>query len=277
MQGAVDQEILDHAHLPQGGDGQGEADGEAALGDVGPLDHGPGRGIGGVVDGRAPGPRVDAGLVRAVGGQSPVPVQVIGSEVEAGRGQRTERAGGVELEAGQLDGHGIGPALQDRGDRGGPDVAHGRGVEPRRRENGGEHADRGGLAVGPRHDDPGHLGAGGPLQAPGELDLAPHPGAVPPSAGQDRSRGRHSRGDDEQIWTALRQRVGQGGVVADGDPLERRRHGIGRVRAGVEQVDARAEVGQRLDDGEPGAAGADDADTGPGEVLEGDGVGGSHW
>ena len=42
-------------------------------------------------------------------------------------------------------------------------------------------------------------------------------------------------------------------------------------------MNARAEVGQRLDDGESGTARADDADARPGEFLKRDGVVGGHW
>ena len=276
VQRPVDQKILDHAHLPQAGDGQSEADGEAAGDDVGLLDHAPGGGIGRIVNGGAPCARVDAGLVRRIGLQPAVPVEVVGREVEAGRGERAERAGGVELEAGELDGHDVGPVLQNRGDGGRPDVADGRGIETGGAQNGREHADRRGLAVGSRHDDPRDVGTSGLLEAPGELDLAPHLTTARPCACQDRAGRRHPRGDDDQVGTGLVQRVGLNPAVPDGHPLQRRRHGIGGPGAGVEQMDARPEIVQGVDDGEPGTTGADDADARPGEVLQGHGVGGGH-
>ena len=277
IQSAIDHEVFDHPHLPQDGSRQGEADGQATLGHVGLLDHGLGRGIGGVVHGRTSSPRINARLVRPVGGESSVPVEVIGSEVETGRGQRTERTGGVKLETGQFDGHDIGPPLQDGGDGGRSDVAHGRRVESGRSQDGREHADRGGLAISPRDDDPGNRRPGGPLQAPGEFDLAPHPNALLMSAGQDRPSRGHPRGDDEQIGPVFTQGISLNSIIAEGDPLQRRRHGVGRILTGVEQMNARAEVGQRFDDGEPGTARADDADARPGEFLKRDGVGGGHW
>ena len=136
MEGAVHQQVLDHADLPEPRRGQGEADGPAALDDVGLTDHVLGGIVGNVVDGGEPGSGVDTGLVRGVGLPAPVPVEVVGGQVEAGRGQGREGPGGVELEAGQLHGKGVGTAGQDRLDGGGADVADGRGREPLGLENG---------------------------------------------------------------------------------------------------------------------------------------------
>ena len=157
MEGTVDQQVLNHADLSQPRCGQGEADGSAALDDVGLADHVLGGGVGEVVDGGEPGAGVDAGLVLGVGLQAPVPVEVVGGQVEAGRGQGRQGPGGVQLEAGQLHGQGVGTAGQHRLNDGGADVAHGRSREPLGLKDRREHADRGGLAVRSGQSQPGHV------------------------------------------------------------------------------------------------------------------------
>ena len=191
MEGAVDQQVLDHADLPQPRCGQGEADGATALDDVGLTDHVLGGGVGEVVDGGEPGAGVDAGLVPGVGLQASVPVEVVGSQVEAGRGQGRQGPGGVELEAGQLHGQGVGTAGQHRLNDGSADVADGRGREPLGRQDRREHADRGGLAVRTGQSQPGDVRMRRVLlDPPGQLDLAPGLDTCGLGASQDRSGGR---------------------------------------------------------------------------------------
>ena len=199
VQGAVHEEALDAADLPQGRRPQGEADGEAALDDVGVGDHGAGRLVLAVVDGGALGAGVDAGLVSGVGLGAAMPVEMVGGHVEAGRGGRREGPGGVELEAGQLNGKGVGLPGQDGGDDRVADVADGWRGEPGGGEDGREHADRCRLAIGAGDGQPGDVRAGrGALEAPGELDLGPGLDAGGLCGGEDRAGGGDSRGDHEE-------------------------------------------------------------------------------
>ena len=193
VEGAIHQQILDHADLPESRRGQGESDGAAALDNVGLADHALGGGIGEVVDGGETGPGVDAGLVRSVGLRAPVPVEVVRGQVEARRGQGREGPGGVQLETGQLHGQGVCAAGQHRLDGGRSDIADGWGGESLGLEDGREHTDRSGLAVRAGERQPGDIRSGGVLlEPPGQLDLAPSLDADRLGGAQDRTRGRNA-------------------------------------------------------------------------------------
>ena len=214
VEGPIHQQVLDHADLSQPRRGQGEADGPTALDDIGLTDHVLGGAVGEVVDGGEPGAGIDTGLVRGVGLQAPVPVEVIGGQVEADRGQGRQGAGGVELEAGQLHGQGVSAARQYRLDDRGADVADGGGGEPLGLKDGREHAHRRGLAVRAGQREPGDVRAGGvPLKSPGQLDLAPGLDTGRLSGAQDRTGGRYPGRDDQEPRRGVRQ-GGRGRLAA---------------------------------------------------------------
>ncbi|GAA3067470.1 hypothetical protein GCM10020000_59780 [Streptomyces olivoverticillatus] len=124
---------------------------------------------------------------------------------------------------------------------GGADVADGGGAQSGGLQDGGEHLDGGGLAVGAGDGEPG----GGPLatQLPGDLDIADHTHARRGRGREERAGGLPAgRGDDEV--GALGEGVGV--AEADGDALLGAEHAgalaQGRGVAAVDDGHLRAEA-----------------------------------
>jgi hypothetical protein len=207
----VGQHVVHHAQLPDGRHPQREPDRPRAVDHVGLTDHLLGGRVLHVVDARDLGALVDAGLVGGVAGEAPlalVPVDVVGSEVEARAGQRAHGSGPVQLEAGELDGvdvDGLGGA--DRLDDRPTHVADGGHVLPSRGEDRREHLHGRGLAVGASQRQPGGT-ARLRLQLPGELDLRPdrHPGAS--RRREQRLARRHARRRDDEVHARRQCHVG---------------------------------------------------------------------
>ena len=76
-EGAVGEDVLDHAEHPDGRHAEREADGPRALDDVGLADQLLGRRVGDVVDAGPLDPLVDPALVSGVVGHRGVPVEVV--------------------------------------------------------------------------------------------------------------------------------------------------------------------------------------------------------
>jgi len=94
-------------------------------------------------------------------------------DVEAHRGLRADAGRRGQLEAGELDGEHRRIGVDGAGDRG-ADVPDLQGVLPGGAQDGAEHADGGGLAVGAGDRQPRATGVGTLLlEVPGEFDLAP--------------------------------------------------------------------------------------------------------
>ena len=88
---AIDQQTLDDAQLGHGRRTEGHADSPRTLNDVRVLNHGLDAPIRGGVHASAHRVLVDARLVRRVGLDAAMPVQVIGVHVQADGGQRAHR------------------------------------------------------------------------------------------------------------------------------------------------------------------------------------------
>ena len=142
-EGPVGEDVVDDADHRQGRRAEGEADRAAALLHLGVLDEPLGDGVLHVVDAGDLGARVDLALGPLVLLDRAVPVDVVGGDVEAGRGVGGDRVRPVQLEAGQLDGdHVVGLGVQHRLEDRGADVAGGGGAQPGRPQHRGEHRRR---------------------------------------------------------------------------------------------------------------------------------------
>src|SRR5690606_22481108 len=210
-EGSVHEDALDDAELGGGGRAEGEADGAAALLDVGLADQVLGGPVGRVVHAGDPVALVDAALVGGVGRHGAVPVEVVGGEVEHGGGVGAQRGRPVELVAGQLHRQDVvlllaGHRVQQRD----ADVADGGRAQARRLKDGGEHAHGGGLAVGTGDREPG--GGVRAAQAPGQFDVAPHGHPGPLGGGEQRLVGLPAGRGDDQVGA-----LGQGVAVAEAD------------------------------------------------------------
>ena len=206
-EGPVGEHVVDDTELGRPGDAEGEADGPASLLHVGVLDEPPGAVVLDVVDAGDLGVRVDLPLGGGVLVERAVPVDVVGSDVEAGRGPRRQGVRPVQLEARQLDGDDVvGLRVHDRLEHRGADVAGAAGPQPGRPQDRGEHLHGGRLAVGAGHGQPRRRPLTRP-QPPRELHLAPHRDAGRGRGGQQRLVGPPpGRGDDE-----VEGGVGKGG------------------------------------------------------------------
>lgn len=221
-EGPVDQESFDDPQFGGAGGPEGEPDGAAALLDVGGADQGLGGRVGGVVDAGDPVALVDPALVGGVRLHGAVPVEVVGGEVEDGRGVGAQGGRPVQLVAGEFDGEDVVRLRgEDHVDQRGADVADRLGAQAGRGEDGGEHPGGGGLAVGAGDAEPVG-GTFGP-QPPGDLHVADDLDARL-GGGREERRVRlpAGRGDDQV------GRLGEGVGVAEADG-----DGAGGVR-GVE-------------------------------------------
>ena len=187
-----------------------------------PLCHGAARLVG-AQRAQAVGPHVrkDALLVRRVGLERAMPLDVVGRHVEHGRGARREPARAMQLEARQLgDEHLAGGAPGDACDGRQSDVAHRAGLQPRGAQQlAGERGGRG-LAVGPRDGEPVARAL-----APRELRLAHQLGAAAGRRRVERADGGDAGAHHAQVEVAL----GLLDVPDDPDPAPLERLG-GRTR-----------------------------------------------
>ena len=150
--------------------------------------------------------------------------------------------------------------------RGETDVAHRRGGEARNLQDGGEHADGRGLAVGAGDGDPGHLGAGRDdwrsdrRRDVGAEERRPFRGDRKPGRLTDRSGrgGPRDRKDDRRGRPPQRQRIPEPAVPDDVEPgdLEWSARAELRAlgRANAENVARHLVMTQRLLDNDPHAA-----------------------
>ena len=214
---------------------------------------------------------VHPALGRGVLVERAVPVDVVGSDVEADRRPRRDGVRPVQLEARQLDGDdverlGVEDRLEDRrADVAGAARPQAGGPQDRR-----EHLHRRRLAVGAGHGQPGR-GAGQRTHPPRELDLAPHRDAGRQGAGEERLVGPPPRGGDDEVDGRVRHPAdgvgteGQAGAedVEDAGPLghDRALGGLG----GVDDEDVGAALQEGVGRREPADAqpGDDDAQPGP--------------
>lgn len=138
------------------GRAEGEADRPAALLDVRLAHQVLGGLVGHVVDAGDPIALVHAALVGGVRLHGAVPVEVVRREVEHHGGVGAQRGCPVQLVAGEFDGEDVVLLLaEDRVEQGDTDVADRGRAQARRLQDGGEHLDGGGLAVGAGDGEPG--------------------------------------------------------------------------------------------------------------------------
>lgn len=122
----VDEDAVDHPELRGARGAEGEADGPAALLDVGLAHEVLRRRVLRVVDAGDAVALVDPALVGGVTGHGAVPVEVVGGQVEHGPGVGAQRGRPVELVAGELDGEDVVRLVAEhRVQQGDPDVADG--------------------------------------------------------------------------------------------------------------------------------------------------------
>ncbi|GAA4947819.1 hypothetical protein GCM10023238_12720 [Streptomyces heliomycini] len=260
-EGAVDQDALHDAELGGPRRAQGEADRAAALLDVGLADQVLGGLVGHVVDAGDAVALVDPALVGGVRLHGAVPVEVVRSQVEDGRRVGAQGGRPVELVAGQLHGeHVVLLLAEHRVEEGDADVADGGGAQARRLQDGGEHLDGRGLAVGAGDREPG--GRVGLPEPPGEFDVAPHRHPGRARRREQRLVGLPAGGRDDQLGA-----FGQGVAVAQahGDAQRLQFGGLftrPRVVPVVDDGDPRAEPVQHL-----GRRDAGDSESGDGDVL----------
>ena len=193
--------------------GGGPAGGERHRGAGGVGDVGRHHRVVGAVDRPVVGALVgpDLGLGLGVGGQTGVPVEVVGGEVEPGPGLQVQGPGEAELEAGQLDHHRVGWVAVEHGvDQGQPDVAGGHRLDPRGGQHGRGQLGGGGLAVGAGHPDQRHG------RDPGrQLDLAPDRDPGGQGALDERVGLGQAGGDDQQGAAVQERRPGRAEVGLD--------------------------------------------------------------
>lgn len=260
-EGAVDEDAVDDAQLGRARRVEGEADGPAALLDVGLADQVLGRRVGRVVDAGDAVALVDPALVRDVRRHGAVPVEVVGGQVEYGGGVGAQRGRPVQLVAGQLDGEYVVLLVAEDGvQEGDADVADGGGAQPRRLQDRGEHPYGRGLAVGAGDREPG--GRAGAPQPPGEFDVAPDGDARLGGCGEERLVGLPARGGDDELGG-----LGQGRPVAEahGDALRLQLRGLCAgtlVVPVVDHGDDGPEAVQHLGRRDPG-----DSESRDGDVL----------
>jgi hypothetical protein len=184
----------------------------------------------------------DPELRIAVGVEGPVPVEVIGLEVEQDRDPRPKLVDVLELEAGHLTDDGLTRVDQavELAERP-PDVAGDRRAEHEAEKLRGRR-----LAVGPGNRDEGAL-----VQQTGtELDLAPDRNAAPARLDDERCCAGDTRALDEKANAAEQGEVGVVSVLAIGaddlDPAPFERRARGSTRAGQpEHEHAVGQHGQR--------------------------------
>lgn len=258
-EGPVDEDALDDAQLGRSGGAEGEADGPAALLDVGLADQVLGGPVRDVVDAGDLVALVDPALVGGVRLHGAVPVEVVGRQVEHGGRVGADGGRPVQLVAGEFDGeHVVRLVAEDGVEERDPDVADGGGPQSGGLQDRGQHPYGRGLAVGAGDREPG--GRAGAPEPPGELDVAPDLHARLGGGGEERLVGPPAGGGDDQLGAGR-----QGGPVAeaDGDALrlELRRLGPGALVVAV------------VDDGHERAEAVEDAggrDAGHPEPRDGD-------
>lgn len=263
-EGAVDEDAVDDAQLGRARCAQGEADGAAALLDVGRADQVLGRLLGRVVDAGDAIALVDPALVRDVRLHGAVPVEVVGGQVEDGRGVGAQRGRPVQLVTGQFDGEYVVLLVAEDGvEEGDADVADRGGAQPGRLQDGGEHPYGRGLAVGAGDREPGRrFPAAVAAQPPGEFDVAPDRDARLGGCGEERLVGLPARGGDDELGG-----LGQGRPVAEahGDALRLQLRGLRTGTLVVPVVDHRDDGAQAVQ--HRGRRDSGDSESRDGDVL----------
>ncbi len=148
LRGALDQSLVQHTDLPGPGLGQGERH-ATATGPQRRLSHQvTRRGIVGVVDRHAHAPVVDDPFGCSVGLERPVPVEVVGGQVQHDGPLGGHGAHGVQLGRAELDRqHVVLLPTGDDGDERDADVADSQAAPTVGPQDRLQHAGRGGLAV----------------------------------------------------------------------------------------------------------------------------------
>ena len=178
----VDEQVLDHTELAGTGHAGGEADRLRPLDDIGVLDHVQGHIVGAVVDAGELGIVIDLRLIGRIGLGAAVPIEVVGGDVEHGRGIGAHRLLPVQLEAREFDREHLESRLEHGLEQRRADVAAGLGPEPGGQQHRFEHRRGRRLAVGAGDRQPFRV-VGAP-DPPGQFDLA-----------DDGDAGRGGRGE----------------------------------------------------------------------------------
>jgi hypothetical protein len=250
----VGEHVLDQADHRRCGDAKGESDGPTALEDVGVNDQLLGERIGDVVDAGDLGVVVDPALGLQISLEGAMPVDMVGRDVEAGRGDRRHRPLPMQLEAGQLNGkHVEGLGVQHRFQQGCAHVAGTDRAQPARPQDRSKHVDGRRLAVGAGDREPGGGPGLGP-HPPGEFDLSPHRYAVRRRIEQQRVVGPPARRGDDQVqqrWCvrAALPRQGADVLLAQADLRAEDRQDLGSLVDGLSGAGCGT-----VDDGHVGAA-----------------------
>ena len=142
-----------------------------------------------------------------------MPVQVIRVHVQTYRRKRRYRACRVQLEARQLNRKHLGVGIDGPRDRS-SDIADLFDLDARASQDLTEHTHGRGLAVRPRHRQPGTSRVRALLlQTPGEFHLSPQVDSCLLAGSKHRMVRGHARGHDDEVGAGLDDRAREGGRV----------------------------------------------------------------